>query len=155
MYELHNILNCRAYQAADQNDLWEILTNEARAFKIFDNTTSVKEIMDTWTLQTGFPVVSVTRNYGNKSVTLKQERFRYSDEQDKETDNVPLWIIPITYTVENELQFQQTKPKYWFNRTSTMLIDMVNITQTNWMIVNVQQTGKFLAYSFYLYILDQ
>lgn len=95
--------------------------------------------MDTWTLQTGFPVVTVTRNYENKSVTLKQERFHYSDE---ESVNVPLWFIPITYTVENELQFEQTKPKCWFNRTAEMLIDRINITQTSWLIVNVQQTGK-------------
>jgi aminopeptidase N len=62
----------RAYQSAEQDDLWLFLTNEARIHNIFDNSTTVKEIMDTWTLQTGFPVVTVTRDYKNKNVKLHQ-----------------------------------------------------------------------------------
>lgn len=33
---------------------------------------SVKEIMDTWTLQTGYPVITVKRNYENHNVTVSQ-----------------------------------------------------------------------------------
>ena len=31
--------------------------------------------MDTWTLQMGYPVVTVTRNYLNNSMKIKQTRF--------------------------------------------------------------------------------
>ena len=34
---------------------------------------NVKEVMDTWTLQMGYPVIKVTRNGGK--VTATQERF--------------------------------------------------------------------------------
>lgn len=50
---LTNYLRDRAMQAAEQDDLWQTLTDEARNSGIFDSTQSVKEIMDTWTLQTG------------------------------------------------------------------------------------------------------
>lgn len=61
----------RAYQSAEQNDLWYSLTNQAHKDEVLDPNFSVKEIMNTWTLQTGFPVVTVSRNT-NGSITLKQ-----------------------------------------------------------------------------------
>ena len=43
------------------------------------NSIDVKQIMDTWTLQMGYPVVTVTREYGRSDGNLhfrtKQERF--------------------------------------------------------------------------------
>jgi aminopeptidase N len=33
---------------------------------------SVKEVMDSWTLQTGFPVITVNRNYHNGTAILTQ-----------------------------------------------------------------------------------
>lgn len=34
--------------------------------------TTVKEIMDTWTTQMGFPLINVTRNYVTGNVTVSQ-----------------------------------------------------------------------------------
>jgi len=62
----------RAYQSAEQNDLWHALTQQAHKDKVLEPSVTVKEIMDTWTLQTGFPVITVTRNYNNNSATLTQ-----------------------------------------------------------------------------------
>jgi len=62
----------RKYQSATQNDLWEALTLQAHADNVLDESISVKEIMDTWTLQTGFPVITVTRDYTTGDVHLKQ-----------------------------------------------------------------------------------
>lgn len=72
---LTNYLNEKKFSNAEQNDLWAALTSQAHKDNIFDKSMSVKEIMDTWTLQTGFPVVTVNRNYPEKSATLTQERF--------------------------------------------------------------------------------
>jgi len=55
-----------------QNDLWEALTSQAHADNVLDESISVKEIMDTWTLQTGFPVITVSRDYTTGDVNLKQ-----------------------------------------------------------------------------------
>ena len=35
----------------------------------------VKTVMDTWTLQMGFPLVTVTRQYGDKTARVEQTRF--------------------------------------------------------------------------------
>ena len=50
---LTNYLRERAMQAAEQDDLWKTLTDEARKTGVFDESLSVKEIMDTWTKQVG------------------------------------------------------------------------------------------------------
>ena len=43
------------YQAAEQDDLWRYLTEQAHKDKTLPQDLTVKTIMDTWTLQMGFP----------------------------------------------------------------------------------------------------
>lgn len=65
----------RAYQSAEQNDLWDALTKQARKDRVLSRDVTVKQIMDTWTLQTGFPVITVTRDYDMGSATIMQVSF--------------------------------------------------------------------------------
>lgn len=136
----------RQYQAADQNDLWQYLTDEARRSNIFDNSTSVKEIMDTWTLQAGFPIVNVTVNYDTQTIELSQKRFAYADATKRakthEKDE-PLWWVPISYTTAERLNFNDTKPVTWIRKTPTLKISDADIAPEDWILVNIQQTGKW------------
>ena len=52
--------------------MWDALTKQAHKDKVLEPNVTVKEIMDTWTLQTGFPVVTVTRDYKNGGASLTQ-----------------------------------------------------------------------------------
>lgn len=106
---------------------------------------SVKEIMDTWTLQTGFPVVTVTRDYNSTSIHLHQKKFEYANEvgKNKHSDKpYDLWWIPITFTTANVLNFNETRPSSWIRKTKDLVIEDVEINNLDWLIVNVQQTGK-------------
>ena len=40
--------------------------------RVLTRDVTVKQIMDTWTLQTGFPVVTVTRDYDIGNAVLMQ-----------------------------------------------------------------------------------
>ena len=42
----------------------------------------VKTVMDTWTLQSGFPVVTVTRNYEENTDYIEQNKFRVGEKVD-------------------------------------------------------------------------
>ena len=42
----------------------------------------VKTVMDTWTLQSGFPVVTVTRNYEENTANIEQNKFRVGEKVD-------------------------------------------------------------------------
>nr|XP_047146176.1 glutamyl aminopeptidase-like [Hydra vulgaris] len=58
---LQQYLNIFSYKNADQDDLLKQLRND-------------KSVMDTWTLQLGFPVISIDR-IDNETVIVSQERF--------------------------------------------------------------------------------
>lgn len=128
-----------SYKSAEQDDLWEELTKEAHASKMLNETTSVKEIMDSWTLQTGFPVVKVTRDYGASGIRFEQEKFYVIPKKDRNENT--LWWIPITYTSKTEKNFDDTKPKLWLNGKDYQTYDSIDSSQ--WLLVNLQQTGYY------------
>lgn len=75
-FSIVNVLKFyRAYQSATQDDLWQSLTEEAHRQSALSPSVTVKEIMDTWTLQTGFPLITVTRHYDDGSATVSQVGF--------------------------------------------------------------------------------
>lgn len=72
---LTNYLNKHKFSNAEQDDLWDSLTRQAHEDQVLPQDITVKKIMDTWTLQTGFPVVKVVRNYNDKTAKLTQVSF--------------------------------------------------------------------------------
>ena len=72
---LSNYLTSLAYDAAEQDDLWRHLTEQAHKDGTLDRDFNVKDIMDTWTLQMGYPLITVRRNYDDRSARVTQERF--------------------------------------------------------------------------------
>lgn len=69
---LTNYLEAHKFSNARQDDLWQQLTLQAHQDGSLPLHMTVKDIMDTWTLQTGYPVVTVTRNYSNASAYISQ-----------------------------------------------------------------------------------
>jgi aminopeptidase N len=69
---LTNYLENHKFGSARQDDLWKQLTLQAHKDGSLPQHMKVKEIMDTWTLQTGYPVVTVARNYENGSAYISQ-----------------------------------------------------------------------------------
>lgn len=63
-------LNAKKFGNAEQKDLWNALTNAARRAGDFD--TDVAVVMDSWTLQTGFPVLNIIRNYDTGVIEFSQ-----------------------------------------------------------------------------------
>lgn len=126
--------------------MWRFLTNEAISAGLLDRNTTVKEIMDTWTLQIGYPVLTVTRSTNTHSIRMEQQRFIFSnqsDASDSEDDENPLWWIPITYTTSRELNFKNTRPITWVPRSEIYEIEDRNLSTANWFIFNIQQTGYY------------
>ncbi|XP_015519764.2 aminopeptidase N [Neodiprion lecontei] len=140
---LSNYLRERAYQSAEQNDLWDALTKQAHKDGVLDKSITINEIMDTWTLQTGFPVVTVNRDYNRGSATLTQERFLLQTSTTEVSDDKPLWWIPITYTSQNVLNFNETIPSRWMQAEPTITLSNLNTAANEWVIFNVQETGYY------------
>lgn len=144
--KIHIVCIVRAYQVATQNDLWEHLTKSAQESQTFDNLTNVKEIMNAWTTKMGFPVVNVSRNYSTNDIEFSQRRFTFIAPNQWKSLQIKydesLWWIPLSYTTMKDADFDTTKPKDWIRGTAKFTKEFENITNDEWIIVNIQGTGK-------------
>lgn len=103
--------------------------------------------MDTWTLQTGFPEVIVTRNYTTKEIAFTQQRFVYVNNTSKnrllgQKSESPLWWVPLSYTTGSKRDFATTKPNEWMRKTPTLSVRDSSLSDNDWLLVNIQQTGN-------------
>jgi hypothetical protein len=104
---------CRKYNNAEEGDLWEALTEEIRQkprSSLPPNVT-VKQLMDTWTLQEGYPVLTVTRNYSSGSAVLSQVRHTYQHWR-------AMTVIPVIKLSQCQFSrysdgLQAGRPKNW------------------------------------------
>ena len=133
------------YKNADQNNLWESLTNQAHEDKTLNPELSVKQIMDTWTLQKGYPVVQVNR-LNSSSFSISQKWFLLNPLnkiQKEKTDAYSRirWYVPFTFTTANELNFDFEARPVWLkphqSKCNTFIFDFhrnkfVYIHYFNW-----------------------
>ncbi|XP_043260326.1 endoplasmic reticulum aminopeptidase 1-like isoform X1 [Colletes gigas] len=132
---LNDYLNSHAYGNADTNDLWAVFTKHA------NHTFDVKAIMDTWTQQMGFPLITITRD-GN-TITASQKRFLHSP---KENDTELLqpkspfdykWYVPLSYYTDKE---PRKLHNVWMNLTD-VTFEVPN--DVEYIKCNVNQSGFY------------
>uniref|UniRef100_A0A0K2TW69 Aminopeptidase n=1 Tax=Lepeophtheirus salmonis TaxID=72036 RepID=A0A0K2TW69_LEPSM len=73
--------------------LWQAL--ETTSFK------GIEEMMFTWVNQIGFPLVSVSSHFENKSLTLTLSQEKFNIDGSKSADGEK-WIIPVSVITEND-----------------------------------------------------
>lgn len=113
-----NYLNKYAFKNAEQDNLWEELTKQGHLDESLDPELNIKEIMDTWTLQKGYPVVQVNRN-GN-SLHIAQKWFLLNNIGENVKDlNENKWYVPFTFTTKNELNFDFESKTQWLKPNQT------------------------------------
>lgn len=138
---LTSYLNAYNYTNAAQDDLWEHLSKASKNDGI---DIDVKSIMDSWTKQTGYPVLKAERNYNDSSISLSQKRFYVVPKNN--TDNSERWHIPITFTSASQLDFTNTKPKIWLYKNNDSLVLRGNGTvpiASEWILFNVRMTSFY------------
>ncbi|XP_072939870.1 putative aminopeptidase-2 [Epargyreus clarus] len=139
---LHTYLETNKLQPGYPERLYEGLQTGVTAYpnslSLYPET-DITTVMSSWITQSGHPIVHVTVNRDDFTVSLTQKRF-YIDPTHKSDQ---LYKIPITYTYGNAPSFTNTKPAFiMHDKTHTF-----NITKTNeslsWVIVNLQETGLY------------
>jgi len=139
-----NYLHANAYTNANQDDLWAFLTEVGvEDGSLVDMT--VKEVMDTWTVQMGYPVIDFKREYESSAASLSQSRFLLTAPSNKSDEHDYTWWVPISYTTINR-GFEGTSPNVWLNpkdAASAINIDLDDISKEEAVIANVQQTGFY------------
>jgi aminopeptidase N len=136
---LSRYLKAFAYGNAAQDDLWHYLSSDNAG--ILPKNVTLKEIMDSWTLQTGYPVVSVSK--GSSGVQFTQKRFLLASEDDC---GKPSWWVPISYVVGSAKNgkipdWTVTLPKGWLSPTNFLTLPPVK--EDEWVVVNVGHAGYY------------
>nr|CAD7409546.1 unnamed protein product [Timema cristinae] len=132
---LQEYLSNHGNQTTEPDYLFNVLQSHATGIDI-------KAILDTWTLQKNYPVITVTRNYGTGEVTVRQERFllRRSGVSDS---HVYRWYVPLTYTTQTQIDFNTTSTKQWLPDSLTQATIGETVSANQWILFNIQQTGFY------------
>ncbi|XP_017772729.1 PREDICTED: uncharacterized protein LOC108559870 [Nicrophorus vespilloides] len=128
---IQKYLKRNQFEKTVPDDLFRELSN-------MEDVTEMKNFMKEWIYSPGYPVVSV--NYSKGKVLLKQERFVYDKQTTPEKKEAKtIWKIPISYSIEDEADFQNTKPKLNMTGETGEII----VLPKKWIILNMQQTGYY------------
>lgn len=138
-----NYLKKYKYSNAAQDDLWEALTQTAHERGILQPNVTVKMIMDTWTLQTGYPLLTVVRDYEKNTVTITQNRYLSATAEEKNKNDgqtEQCWWVPLSYTSSKDLQYADVKPKAWLTCDGPLTFT-VDINNNEWLLFNLKASG--------------
>uniref|UniRef100_A0A8C7D2C3 Aminopeptidase n=1 Tax=Oncorhynchus kisutch TaxID=8019 RepID=A0A8C7D2C3_ONCKI len=114
------------------DDLWNSITRVAVQ-------ESVSDMMRTWTLQKGFPLVTVSRKGGE--VTLTQEHFLLSTDNTTHTSS--LWHIPVTYVNDSCSSAPSCRQMFTLrNKTATLKVS----ESVKWLKLNYMNTGFYIVH---------
>ncbi|CAO1423722.1 unnamed protein product [Diamesa serratosioi] len=140
-----NYLKKHSFKNTIQDDLWATLTDEAHKRESIPENLTVKDIMDTWTLQVGYPVISVERDYDTNSANLSQVRYQVRHQNWSNSD--VCWWIPLTYTDSETHDFNVSHARDWMSCADDKQSEIKRIEnlpgKDQWVIFNIQLAGLY------------
>ena len=96
---------------------------------------SLGELMKSWTQEPGFPIVTITRNYKRRTISLKQEAK--GDDPFKER----LWWIPLDYTYADG---GAILGKFWMENKSEISLDIA-LSSARPVLFNINWDGYYVV----------
>ncbi|XP_064106708.1 aminopeptidase N-like [Macrobrachium nipponense] len=135
-------LSTYMYKNADQDDLWDAMTKTAHEDGTLPRDMTVKKVMDTWTLQMGYPVINVTRSLDGTSATLTQERFLLVKNENSSDTHDYMWWVPLTYTNQDDPVFTSNQTVWMTDEEKEISIESLP-SHDKWVIFNLQQIGYY------------
>ncbi|NXB74662.1 AMPN Aminopeptidase, partial [Donacobius atricapilla] len=132
---LQTYLHTFSYNNTVYTDLWVHL-QEAVEKNNVQLPDSISNIMDRWTLQMGFPVVTVDTRSG----TINQTHFLLDPMSSVDRPSVfnYTWIIPITWMTGSTIR----NSSYWLTKVTDTNNDF-KLNSSNWLLLNLNVTGYF------------
>uniref|UniRef100_A0A8C7VND8 Aminopeptidase n=1 Tax=Oncorhynchus mykiss TaxID=8022 RepID=A0A8C7VND8_ONCMY len=133
-----------SYQNTVNSHLWESLTNvinprnsqhTSQSTHCHSDQLDVRAIMDTWTLQEGFPLVTV--EVRGRQVRLSQERYLKTD--DPSQTHGFLWQVPLTYITSSSSTVHRFLLK---TRTDVLYLP----EEVEWVKFNVDMSGYYMVH---------
>ncbi|XP_070763184.1 alanyl (membrane) aminopeptidase-like b [Enoplosus armatus] len=115
------------YKNTDQNDLWEYIE---KAVKEDGGHTKVATVMEPWTKQIGYPVVTINTTNGE----VYQKHFLFNDS----TESSLWWYVPIRV-----MSNTSGSSFFWLETSATVTKDELISKSGEWILANVNCTGYY------------
>lgn len=145
---LRKYLRALKYNNAEQKDLWAHLVEAQRSASsgLSKEIIDVDKVMNSWTLQTGYPLVTVSRSYdGSKRAKVDQTRHMTNKNSKQKAVNQK-WEIPLTYTSKSESNWSPMT-RFWMHQSDPDVVEISNLPisndQDDWLLFNVNQVGYY------------
>ncbi|XP_053698808.1 membrane alanyl aminopeptidase [Sabethes cyaneus] len=124
---LRKYIKEREFKTSRPDNLFSALNQHGEA--------AISDFMEPWTIQSGYPLVTVTGSEDGFSIIQKRFLLNNMSHIDQS-----LWPLPITYATKQE-DFQNTKPTVVDTREYKIPIS--NASQLPYFILNNQQVGYY------------
>ncbi|NP_001413510.1 endoplasmic reticulum aminopeptidase 1 isoform 2 precursor [Mus musculus] len=119
-----------SYKNTKNEDLWNSMMHHWR-----QEVVDVKTMMNTWTLQKGFPLITIT--VSGRNVHMKQEHYMKGSERFPETGY--LWHVPLTFITSKSDSVQR-----FLLKTKTDVLILPEAVQ--WIKFNVGMNGYYIVH---------
>ncbi|XP_058230819.1 endoplasmic reticulum aminopeptidase 1b [Hemibagrus wyckioides] len=120
-----------SYQNTVNTHLWESLTAKQHS----EDEVDVRAMMDTWTLQEGFPLIKV--EVRGREVRLSQERFLKGGDSSQTSGF--LWHVPLTYITSSSKTVHR-----FLLKTKTDVLYLPE--EVDWIKFNVDMSGYYIVH---------
>ncbi|NXT16033.1 AMPN Aminopeptidase, partial [Prunella fulvescens] len=132
---LQSYLHTFSYNNTVYNDLWVHLQEAVEKNKV-QLPDTISSIMDRWTLQMGFPVVTADTRSG----TVNQTHFLLDPTSSVDRPSVfnYTWIVPITWMTGSG----NRNGSYWLTKVTDTNSDF-RLNSPDWLLLNLNVTGYF------------
>ncbi|GAB0092441.1 Aminopeptidase [Sergentomyia squamirostris] len=137
IYALRSYLKRFEYSNAVQDDLWQTMSELGHKFQVLPPELEVKDIMDTWTVKAGYPILSVMRNGTNLVITQQRYMLPQADAKDKSR-----WFVPITF-LSPSLPVTSETPSYWMTENDDEILIPDIVSKDEWICLNINRTGYY------------
>ncbi|XP_012289033.1 aminopeptidase N [Orussus abietinus] len=137
-------LTKRKYESATTDDLWEAFqeASDSSNRTLLQKHLSIKTIMDTWTDQKGYPLITVIRNYTTNTQEITQEPFLLKSPHGTDVKNNSRWWIPINFVAKTYWYLSDTAASDWMRKEDDSIM-LTGFNAKDWIIFNMQQMGYY------------
>ncbi len=131
-------LNSHKYENTETTDLWDAIEEKSEQ--------PVRQMMDSWIFQGGYPIIHASKEEGGKRWLLTQHRFFYLPEEKRshvKQESVSRYHVPIMYTAA--LGKERVTGRVLLTGNST---EITLAGQADWLLLNAGGHGFYrCAYS--------
>ncbi|XP_032664629.1 aminopeptidase N-like isoform X2 [Odontomachus brunneus] len=127
-------LKANQFLSVTPDNLWKALEKAMLCEIEVPDDWDLEKVMDNWLSTSNYPVLDVKHYSIFQRIVITQQNL-YMQESEN------FWWLPITYTTESNLNFDETSPNFWL-KPSDKHKHISNIPN-GWVIFNLQQTGYY------------